>query len=151
MFTALNRFSQFDHFIDQMMDDVMGRPIGGSLVASSFEPQVDVRANDAEVVLTFDVPGVNQADLEIKLENGVLTVKGERKYSGNANEQAWLGRRYGAFSSSLALPEYVDAEHVTAHLSDGVLTIRAPKHERARGRKIAISVGGPADPKQLGG
>jgi len=151
MLTALNRFSQLERYFDQVMDDVMGRPIGGSLVASSFEPQSDVRANEAEVVLTFDVPGVKQSELEIKLENRVLTLKGERKYAGNADEQAWLGRRYGSFSTSLSLPDSVDAERVTAHLSDGVLTVRLPKHERARARKIAISTNSAdSDTKQLG-
>jgi len=151
MLTTWNRFSQLDRYFDQVMDDVMGRPIGGSLVAPTFEPHVDVRANDGELVLTLDVPGVKQSELEIKLENGVLTISGERKYSGNSDEKAWLGRRYGAFSSSFALPDYVDADHATAQLSDGVLTVRVPKHERAKPRKIAITAGAAdSETKQLG-
>ena len=83
--------------------------------------------------------------------NGVLTVKGERKYKGDAQERAWLGRSYGAFSASYTLPHYVDLERVSAHLADGVLTIHAPKHERAKPKKISISLeSSSTDAKRLG-
>src|SRR4051794_24671100 len=132
MITGWNGFSQFDRLFDAVMNDVMGRPVGGSLAAASFTPSVDVRSNDHEICLCLDVPGLKQEDLELNIDNKVLTIKGERKYEGEANERAWLSRSYGSFSATYALPDTVDTERVAAQLADGVLTIRAPKHERAK-------------------
>ena len=152
MITAWNGFSQFDRLFDAVMNDVMGKPVGGSFAAATFTPSVDVRSNDQELCLCLDVPGLKQEDLELNIENGVLTVKGERKYDGAADERAWLGRRYGSFSATYALPDTVDTERVEAQLADGVLTIRAPKHERAKPKKIPISLGTAhaAEAKRLG-
>jgi len=140
MITVWNTSSPLDRFFDQVMNDVMGKPLGGSFAAASFTPSVDVQTTESELTLSLDVPGLKQEDLELQIENGVLTVKGERKYKGDTRERAWLGRSYGAFRASYTLPDYVDLEHVTAHLADGVLTVRAPKHERAKPKKIAISL-----------
>jgi HSP20 family protein len=150
MLTALNSFAPFERFIDEMVDDVMGKPIGSSLVRPTFAPHADVRANDSELQVCLDVPGLKQEDLELSVENGTLTIKGERKYPGSAEERAWIGRRYGAFESSFALPDYADTEKITASLADGVLTVRVPKHERAKPKKISISVGNaPLEHRQL--
>jgi HSP20 family protein len=123
-------------------NDVMGKPIGGTLAARTFTPPLDVRSNDQELVFCLDVPGLKQSDLQISVEDRVLTIRGERKYAGGADERAWVGRGYGSFSASYVLPEYVDTEQVSAHLADGVLTIRAAKHERARPRRITITSAG---------
>jgi len=150
MLTTFNSFSQLDRFFDQVMNDVMGPHIGGSFTASSFQPSVDVRTGEAELTLSFDVPGLKQEDLELNVENGVLTLKGQRKYDGKPEERAWLGRSYGSFNVSYALPEYVDTQQLSAHLADGVLTIRAPKLEQAKPRKIAIAIaGGDTERKRL--
>ena len=83
-------------------------------------------------------------------EDRVLTIRGERKYPGQATERTWLGRGYGSFETSYVLPDYVDTEQVSAHLADAVLAVRAPKHERARPRRISItSTGGDGERKQL--
>lgn len=142
MLTTWTSFSQMNRLLDELVgdvNDVMGRPLGGTLAARSFTPPLDVRSNDQELVFCLDVPGLKQSDLQINVENRVLTIQGERKYPGNDNERAWVGRGYGAFNASYALPDTVDTEKVSAHLADGVLTIRAPKHERARPRRISIT------------
>lgn len=150
MITAWNSFSQLDRLFDQVVNDVMGKPVGGSLLTPGFTPSVDVRSSESELCLSLDVPGLKQEDLELNVENGVLTIKGERKYNGSPEERAWLGRRYGAFTASYALPDYVDTNALSAQLSDGVLTIRAPKHERAKPKKIPISLGThESEPKRL--
>ena len=149
MITTLSSFSPIERFVDQVLNDVMGAPVGGSLAARNFAPPVDIRTSESDVRLCWDVPGLKQQDLDVSIENGVLTVRGERKYDGNANERAWLGRRYGSFAASYDLPDYADTEHVAAELADGVLTVRIPKQERAKPKKISISVTGSADRKQL--
>jgi HSP20 family protein len=133
--------------LDRMFDDVMGSMLGTATSTRTFDPSIDVHASDSEVVFVCDVPGVKQDDLEVTLENHVLTIKGTRKFEGKENEQVMLGRAYGSFTRSYPLPEYVDDENLTAHLADGVLTIRLPKQAKAKPKKIAIAIG--HDSKQL--
>jgi len=142
MLATWTGFSPMNRLLDELVgnvNDVMGQPIGGTLAARTFTPALDVRSNDQELVVCLDVPGLKQSDLQINVENRVLTIQGERKYPGNDTERAWLGRGYGSFNTSYVLPDYVDTDQLSAHLADGVLTIRAPKHERARPRRISIT------------
>ena len=133
--------------LDRMFDDIMGSMLGTATSTRTFEPSIDVHASDDEVVFVCDVPGIKQDDLEVTLENHVLTVKGTRRFDGKENEQVMLGRAYGSFNRSYTLPEYVDDQNLTAHLADGVLTIRIPKQAKAKPKKIQISNG--HDSKQL--
>ena len=133
--------------LDRMLDDVMGSMLGTATSTRTFDPSIDVHASDSELVFVCDVPGIKQDQLEVTLENHVLTIKGTRRFEGKENEQVMLGRAYGAFNRSYSLPEYVDDENLTAHLADGVLTIRIPKQAKAKPKKIQISSG--HDSKQL--
>jgi HSP20 family protein len=127
---------------DRMVDDVMHASLGTATNARSYAPEVDVRSNADRVLFSFDVPGVKKEDLEITLENGVLTVKGSRKFEPTgAKEQLVLGRSYGTFTRAFSLPEHLDEEKLSAKLADGVLTIEIPKSQKAQPRKITI--GGP--------
>ena len=133
--------------LDRMVDDVMGSAFGTATNTRKFDPAIDVRANDSEVVFICDVPGVKQEDLEVTLENHVLTIKGTRKFDSQENEQVMLGRAYGPFTRSYTLPDTLDEENLAANLADGVLTVRIPKHPKAKPRKIQI--GGGRESKQL--
>jgi HSP20 family protein len=121
----------------------MGSMLGTAASPRTFDPTIDVRANYDEVVFVCDVPGVRQEDLEVTLENHVLTIKGTRKFESKSDEQVMLGREYGSFTRAFTLPDYVD----DANLADGVLTIRIPKQAKAKPRKIPIGNG--HDSKQL--
>jgi HSP20 family protein len=133
--------------LDRMVDDVMGSAFGTATNYRNFEPAIDVHASEDEVLFVCDVPGVKQADLEITLENHVLTIKGTRKFDGSERQQVMLGRPYGAFSRAFTLPDALDEDNLSANLSDGVLTIRIPKHAKAKPRRIQI--GGGSEQKQL--
>lgn len=133
--------------LDRMFDDVMGSMLGTATSTRTFDPSIDVHASDDEVVFVCDVPGVKQDDLEVTLENHVLTIRGTRKFQGKENEQVTLGRAYGSFNRAYALPEYVDDENLSARLADGVLTIRIPKQAKAKPRKVQIANG--HDSRQL--
>ena len=133
--------------LDRMFDDVMGSAFGTATNSRTFDPGIDVRATENEVVFICDVPGVKQEDLEVTLENHVLTIKGTRKFDGKENERVMLGRAYGAFHRAYTLPDSLDEENLSAHLADGVLTVRIPKQPKAKPRKIQIGVGSEA--KQL--
>lgn len=133
--------------LDRMFDDVMGSMVGTATSPRPFDPTIDVRANDNEIVFVCDVPGVKQEDLEVTIENHVLSIKGTRRFESKDNEQVMLGRAYGQFNRAYTLPDYVDDANLTANLADGVLTIRIPKHPKAKPRKIQIGNG--TESKQL--
>lgn len=141
--------------LDRMLDDVMGSALGAATNPRTFNPSIDIRTTDDEVVLVCDVPGVKREDLEIELENHVLTLKGSRKFDarqdGRQKEQVVLGRAYGSFSRSFTLPDGLDEDNVAAELADGVLTLRIQRHPKAKPRKITIGGGNgnASGPKQL--
>lgn len=148
MLTAWNGFPMLDRLFDDVMNDVTGKAFGTGATQSTFNPAIDVRANDDEIVFVCDVPGLKREDLEITLENGVLSLRGQRAYQGDEKDRVLVGRSYGAFANSFTLPDYVDAEHMTADLADGVLTIKLPKLPKAKPRRIEIGAGN--GHKQLG-
>lgn len=139
MNAAWSAFPMLDRLFDDVMTGVGGTAFKASSPVRSFSPDIDVRANDEEIVFTADVPGLKHDDLEITLDDGVLTIKGQRRYEGSGKEKVWLGRSYGSFSRSFTLPDTVDAERLAADLADGVLTVRVPQQPKARPRKITIA------------
>lgn len=108
-----------------------------------FKPPVDIVEKDNAFFATVDLPGLKKEDIEISLDEGVLTLKGERKLEAVASDEAKTYRRieraYGAFSRSFTLPQGVDLAAIEASFADGVLTLTLPKSEAAKARKIAIA------------
>jgi HSP20 family protein len=115
-------------------------------------PAMDLVETEAEFVLRADLPGLSEQDVNIELEDNVLTIKGERKAEHEERKEGYyrVERSSGAFARSLTLPEGVDAEAVQARFDRGVLEVRIPKPEERKPRKVAISVGHGA-PKAIEG
>jgi HSP20 family protein len=124
--------------LDRLFDDVMSDVGGAATSGTQFSPAIDVRASDDQIVFVCDVPGVKDSDLDVTIDRGVLTIKGERRYEGNEKDRVWLGRGYGAFTRSFTLPDSLDAEKMSAELANGVLTIKVPKTPKSQPRRIAI-------------
>jgi HSP20 family protein len=105
-------------------------------------PAVDIIETENELVLKADVPGVELKDIDIQLENGTLTVKGERKFEKEENNKGFhrMERSYGSFVRIFTVPDSVDAEHVKAGYEAGVLTITLPKKEVAKPKTIKVQV-----------
>jgi HSP20 family protein len=146
MTSAWTAFPVFDRLFEELYhrsDDVMtgnaGTALGTSAPIRSFAPAFDVRANQEEIVFIGDVPGLKHEDLEITLDQGVLTITGQRRYEGVKTDKVWLGRAYGSFKRSFTLPDTVDPQRLSADLADGVLTVRVAQQPKAKPRKIAIS------------
>ncbi len=101
---------------------------------------VDVRQDGEDLVLEAEVPGLNQKDIEITVENGILTIAGEMNSSTDEKKGAYhvRERRWGKLSRSFRLPETADGENVSAALKDGVLTLRIPTREEAKPRRVTI-------------
>lgn len=127
--------------LDRMLDDVMGSAFGTATHSRTFEPAIDVRTSENEVLFVCDVPGVKAEELDITLENHVLTIRGARKFESNAQERVMLGRTYGSFKRSFTLADTFDEENLSASVTDGVLTVRVPRLAKAKPRRIPIGRG----------
>jgi HSP20 family protein len=107
-----------------------------------WSPAVDIFETDNELVLKADIPDIDPKDVAIQLENGTLTLKGERKFEDQKNGRGFhrIERSYGSFTRAFSLPETVDGEKVKADYKSGVLTVRLPKKEVAKPRTINVEI-----------
>lgn len=123
---------------------------GNGTAARRWIPAMDLIEAGEHFVLKADLPGLTENDVNIELENNVLTVSGERKTEHEEKHEGYyrLERSTGAFSRSLTLPEGIDAEAIAATFDNGVLEVRIPKPAQARPRRVQIGVGG-AEPKTI--
>ena len=114
------------------------------VAAASFVPAVDIYEDAKKIVLKLEVPGIEEKDLDIRVENHTLTVKGERKFEAEEKEQNFhrIERRYGSFFRAFTLPSTVDTESVQASYNAGVLKLELAKKAEAQPKRIKINVGG---------
>ncbi len=114
----------------------------GPLTTASFVPAVDIYEDAQKVVLKLEVPGIEEKDLDIRVENHTLTVKGERKFEKEEKEENFhrIERRYGSFFRAFTLPTTVDTENVKASYSAGVLKLELNKKAEAQPKQIKINV-----------
>jgi HSP20 family protein len=123
---------------------------GNGSAARRWLPAMDLVETGEHFVLKADLPGLTEADVNIEVENNVLTVSGERKTESEEKHEGFyrLERATGAFSRSLTLPEGIDADAVKATFDNGVLEVRIPKPVQAKPRRVQIGVGG-AEPRTI--
>jgi HSP20 family protein len=115
----------------------------GFALPSTWMPPVDIfQTGDHELVLKAELPDMNRDDIDINIENFVLTIKGEKKASDEVKDEQYhhVERRYGTFSRSFSLPQTVDPSKVAAEYKNGVLTVKLPLREEARPRSIKVDV-----------
>lgn len=115
----------------------------GLMSSGSWIPAVDIYQNgEHELVLKAELPDMTREDIDITVEKGTLTIKGEKKFASDVKEEHFhrLERRYGTFSRSFSLPDSVDAAKVSADYKNGVLTVRLPQREETKPRQIKINV-----------
>jgi HSP20 family protein len=114
-----------------------------SLTAGAFVPPVDIYEDEHSIQLKLEVPGIEQKNLDVKVENNVLSVSGERKFDKEEKEENFrrVERRYGSFTRSFTLPNTVNPEDVSADYNDGVLKIRLGKRAEAKPKQIKVSIG----------
>ena len=115
-----------------------------SLATSSFAPAVDVYEDEHNVTLKIEVPGIDEKDIDVRVENNTLTVHGERKFEKEEKEENYrrVERQYGSFSRTFTLPNTVDTENVSADYEKGVLKIKLTKKAEAKPKQIKVNVGG---------
>ena len=112
-------------------------------LGGSWAPAVDIYEQDGNIVLKAELPGVDPKDVDVRVENNLLTLRGERKFDNEVKRDNYhrVERSYGAFSRSFTLPNVVDTGNIKAEYRDGVLHMTLPKREEAKPRQIQINVG----------
>jgi HSP20 family protein len=134
--------SEMNRLFNTLFDAPAPGDGGGTL--RRWIPAMDLVETDEDFVLRADLPGLSEGDVNIELEDNVLTVSGERKSEHEERKEGYyrVERASGSFSRSLTLPEGVAPEGIKASFDRGVLEVRIPKPEERKPRKVAISVGG---------
>lgn len=140
----INRYNAFDLVPFQafrLFDEALNRAAAPTS-AKPWTPAVDILETENELILKADLPEVKQEQLDIRVEDGTLTLRGERKFEKVENEKGYhrIERSYGAFSRSFSLPETVNPEAVKATFKEGVLTVTLQKKELAKPRQIKVEV-----------
>ena len=148
---TLNRFEPFrgastlQEQINHLFNDVFERP-GQESNLTSWAPAVDIFETEHELVVKADLPEIDPKDLDIRVENNILSIRGERKFESKVSQDKYLRveRTYGSFSRSFSLANTVNSEAIKADYQNGVLTLTVPKREEAKPKQIKVSVGTPA-------
>ena len=115
-----------------------------ALTTTTLAPPVDIYEDEHNIVLKIDVPGIDEKDIDVSIQNNTLTVHGERKIEKEEKEENFrrVERQYGSFTRSFTLPSSVDPGQVSAHCDKGVLKINLAKRVEAKPTQIKVSVGG---------
>jgi len=135
-FTGLEPFpglTAFQETMNRLFAEPNGRP---------WIPPVDIIENENELVVKADVPDIKFEDIDVKIENGTLTLRGERNAEKISDKGGWhrMERSYGTFERAFTLPESVDPEQVKADYKNGTLTVTLPKKEIAKPRQVKVDV-----------
>ena len=147
MFTRYDPFREFVTLQDRMnrlFRDPRG-PEGQdeSLSTTAFAPPVDVYEDEHNVTLKIEVPGIDEKDIDVRIENNTLTVHGERKFEKEEKEENYrrMERQYGSFTRTFTLPSTVNHDNVQADYDKGVLKIKLEKKAEAKPKQIKVNVG----------
>ncbi len=146
--TTLNRWEPFhgssaDSQLNCLFSDFFGRTSQHQNL-TTWAPAVDIYEGEHELVVKADLPDVKPEELDVRVENNILTIRGERKFEEKVDEKNYLRveRAYGSFARSFSLANTVNAEAIKADYKNGVLTLNIPKREEAKPKQIKVSVGG---------
>jgi len=138
LFTTQDRFNRL---FNQTFSQAFGEDEGK---LGAWAPAVDIYETDHNLVLNAELPGVDPKDVEVRVENNTLYLKGQRKFENEVKEENYhrIERSYGSFTRTFALPGSIDADKVAAEFKGGVLTLTMPKREEAKPKTIKIQVAG---------
>ena len=143
-FDPFRELSTMQDRINRIFGDAYTRRYDDDLTQrGDWFPAVDIYENsNQEIVLKAELPGLKREDIDLRVENNTLTLRGERKHDTEIKQEQYhrVERSYGAFSRSFSLPTRIDTEHVRAEFKDGVLSITLPVKAEAKPRQIEVAV-----------
>jgi HSP20 family protein len=146
--TAMSRWEPFRNLntlqeqVNRLFDDSFARTRSGEADLASWAPAVDVYETENELVVKADLPDMQEKDIDVRVENNTLTIRGERKFSNEAHQDNYLRveRAYGTFTRSFSLPNVIKTEGIRAEYQNGVLSVHMPKREESKPKQVKISV-----------
>jgi HSP20 family protein len=129
--------------LNRFFSDFLGRAFEEQNL-TTWAPAVDIYESEHELVVKADLPDIKPEELDIRVENNILTIRGERKFEKKVDQKSYLRveRAYGSFARSFSLANTVNPEAIKADYKDGVLTLSIPKREEAKPKQIKVNVGG---------
>jgi len=135
----------YDSQLNRLFSDFFGRTSQEQNL-TPWAPAVDIFEGEHELVVKADLPDIRPEELDVRVENNILTIRGERKFEKKADEKNYLRveRSYGSFARSFSLANTVNTDAIKADYKDGVLTLSIPKREEAKPKQIKVSVGNQA-------
>jgi HSP20 family protein len=135
----------YDSQLNRLFTDFFGRTTQDQNL-TPWAPAVDIFEGEHELVVKADLPDIKPEEMDIRVENNILTIRGERKFEKKGDEKNYLRveRSYGSFARSFSLANTVNTEAIKADYKDGVLTLSIPKREEAKPKQIKVNVGGQA-------
>jgi HSP20 family protein len=147
--TVLTRWDPFREFstlqdrMNRLFHDSFGDGREEALTTTAFAPPVDVYEDEHNVTLKIEVLGIEEKDIDVRVENNTLTVHGERKFEKDEKEENYrrVERQYGSFTRTFTLPNTVDTENVSANYDKGVLKIKLAKKAEAKPKQIKVNIG----------
>ncbi len=128
--------------VNRLFEDNFARDRSGHADLATWAPPVDIYETENELVLKADLPDLQHEDIDVRVENNMLTIRGERKFDKDVNEDNYLRveRNYGSFMRSFALPNTVSSENIRAEYRNGVLSLHMAKREESKPKQVKISV-----------
>lgn len=138
-YQPINLFDNFNEDINRYVANIRSKPAANQ--ERNWAPAVDIREEENHYLLSADIPGVNRENIEITLENGVLTLKGERSGESGTNGKQYRRKErvHGTFMRQFTLPETVDTQNISATVKDGVLDVVIPKQAKPLPTRITIN------------
>jgi HSP20 family protein len=142
--TRLQPFRGFSALQDQV-NRIFNQTVqnqGDESALTAWAPSVDIFETPNELVVKADLPEVDEKDIDVRVENNLLTIRGERKFDKSVSEDNYLRieRTYGTFSRSFSLPNTVNPESIRAEYKNGVLTVNLPKREESKPRQVKVNI-----------
>lgn len=145
---SITRWDPFQNLatLQDQVNRLFEAPLAGRRAENSnlaaWAPAVDIYETENELVIKADLPDINEKDLDVRVENNMLTIRGERKFEQKVKEDNYLRieRTYGSFSRSFSLPTTVNTESVQAEYKNGVLTVQLPKRAESKPRQVKVNV-----------
>jgi HSP20 family protein len=128
--------------VNRLFEDTFTRDHSGPADLATWAPVVDIYETENELVVKADLPDLEDKDIDVRVENNTLTIRGERKFEKDVNEENYLRveRAYGPFMRSFSLPNTVSSENIRAEYRNGVLSLHMAKREESKPKQVKISV-----------
>lgn len=141
---ASRGLTSFQDQVRHLLEGTFSHGPAGEADLATWAPSIDIYETEQEMVVKADLPDMEEKDIDVRVENNTLTIRGERKFEKDIHQDSYLRveRAYGTFLRSFSLPNTINTEALRAEYRNGVLTVHMPKREESKPKQVKISVSG---------